>query len=271
MPTFIRDDTTIAYTDTGAPGGSPDAPTVVFGHGLLFSGWMFNDQVAALRDTYRCVTIDWRGQGATPPARSGYDMDTLADDAVALVEHLGTAPVHYVGLSMGGFVGQRVAARRPDLVRSLTLLDTSAEHESPRNAVEDALLAHIYLLAGITPVQRQVEKVMFGPTFLADPRSRPLIDEWIAQLHGASRIGIRNAVMGVVLRKPVLAELPHISAPTLVIVGADDVPTPVRRSQTIAEHIAGATLEIVPDAGHSSTIEQPEAVTKLLREFLAAN
>lgn len=271
MPTFTRDDATISYTDTGAPDDQPDAPTVVFGHGLLFSGWMFAAQVDALRDSYRCVTIDWRGQGDTPPAHGGYDMDTLADDAVALIEHIGTAPVHYVGLSMGGFVGQRIAARRPELVRSLVLVDTSAEHESPRNAVEDALLAHIYLIAGITPVQRQVEKVMFGPTFLADPASRTVIDEWVRQLHGASRVGIRNAVMGVVLRKPVLTELPRIIAPTLVIVGEDDVATPVRRSRTIVEHIHGAQLEIVPQCGHSSTIEQPDKITDLLRPFLAAH
>jgi len=154
VPTLSHDGAIVSYTDTGAPSGRPDAPTVVFGHGLLFSGWMFREQVAALQDTYRCVTIDWRGQGDSPPGPA-YDMDSLAGDAIALIEKLGTAPVHWVGLSMGGFVGQRVAARRPDLVRSLTLLDTSAEHEFARNAIEDALLAHVFLLAGMRPVRNR--------------------------------------------------------------------------------------------------------------------
>jgi pimeloyl-ACP methyl ester carboxylesterase len=272
MPTFTADDgQLISFTDTGAPAKRPDAPAVVFGHGLLFSGWMFRAQVKALRREYRCVTIDWRGQGDTPPARDGYDMDRLSEDAIDLIARLEAGPVHYVGLSMGGFVGQRIAARRPELIRSLTLLDTSAEHEYPRNAVEDTLLAHIYLVAGMAPVRGQVEKVMFGPTFRNDPAGRAVIDEWTQLLEHQSRRGIRNAVMGVVLRKPVLPELPNITAPTLVAVGADDVPTPVARSRKIVEHIKGARLEIVPHCGHSSSLEQPDVITHLIREHLAGN
>ena len=68
MTHVVVDGARISYTDTGAPASRPDAPTVVFGHGLLFGGWMFGPQVACLREHYRCVTIDWRGQGDTPPA-----------------------------------------------------------------------------------------------------------------------------------------------------------------------------------------------------------
>jgi pimeloyl-ACP methyl ester carboxylesterase len=82
--------------------------------------WRF--QVAAFRDRFRCVAWDHRGQGRTEVTDTGYDMDTLADDAAALVAVLGIAPVHFVGLSMGGFVGMRVAARRPELIRSLALM-----------------------------------------------------------------------------------------------------------------------------------------------------
>ena len=71
---------------------------------------MFRAQIAALREDYRCIALDWRGQGDSPPTDSGFDMDTLSLDAIALIEELVGAPVHYVGLSMGGFVGQRIAA-----------------------------------------------------------------------------------------------------------------------------------------------------------------
>ncbi|HTY28094.1 MAG TPA: alpha/beta hydrolase, partial [Mycobacterium sp.] len=131
MPGFARDGALIYYTDTDVPAGRPDAPTIVFGHGLLFSGWLFHPQIAVLREMYRCVAIDWRGQGKSSAAERGYDMDTLASDAIALIESLELAPVHYVGLSMGGMIGQRIAARRSELVRSLTLLDTSAGPEDP--------------------------------------------------------------------------------------------------------------------------------------------
>jgi len=271
MPTFDRDGATIHYTDTGAPAGRPDAATVFFGHGLLFSGWMFHPQIAALQAEYRCVAIDWRGQGQSAAAKDGYDMDTLADDAVALIESLGAAPVHYVGLSMGGFIGQRIAARRPDLVRTLTLLDTSAGPEDPDKAARYKLMGRIYRVAGIGPLRKAVLPLMFGPTFLADGTHTTLINEWQHRLSASKRAGISKAVMGVANRLPVDTEISRITAPTLVVVGADDVPTPPAKAQLIAERIPGARLAQIPDCGHSSTLEQPDAVTGLLREFLANN
>jgi pimeloyl-ACP methyl ester carboxylesterase len=269
MPTVTVNGVTVAYSDTGVPKHKPDAPTVVFGHGLLFSKWMFGAQIAVLRDDYRCIGVDWRGQGDTPATDSGYDMDTLSVDAIELIEQLVSAPVHWVGLSMGGFVGQRIAARRPELVRSLVLIDTSADAESLSNAVQDRALANLYRYVGIAPVRRSVERVMFAPTFRKDPAKRAIIDDWVSQLAELDRDGIRKAVLGVANRRGVADEIGSITAPTLVIVGADDVPTPVKRSRRIDELIRGARLEIVPYCGHSSTIEQPEAVTGLIRPFLA--
>jgi 3-oxoadipate enol-lactonase len=271
MPTFTRNGATINYTDTEAPADRPDAPTVFFGHGLLFSGWMFHPQIDALGDDYRCVAIDWRGQGESTATRDGYDMDTLADDAVGLMEALGVAPVHYVGLSMGGFIGQRIAARRPEVIRTLTLLDTSAGPEDPDKVKRYKLLGRIYRVTGISPLRKAVLPLMFGPTFLADPSRKQIIDEWQVRLSRSQRAGVSKAVFGVADRLPVDAEISRISAPTLVIVGADDLATPPYKSERIAERIPGARLEQVPDCGHTSTLEQPEAVTALLRNFLAQN
>ena len=269
MPILNSEGASLHYSDTGAPDGRPDAPTVVFGHGLLFSGWMFSAQIDALRTDYRCVAVDWRGQGSSPPAEGGYDMDTLSRDAIALIEHLGVAPVHYVGLSMGGFVGQRIAARRPELLRSLVLLDTSPDREERSAAIQDIVLSFIYRYVGIGPVRRPAEKIMLGPTFRADPRSKPIVDEWIAMLSRCDREGIRRAILAVARRKGVADEIGAIKAPTLVAVGADDVPTPVKKSRRIVELVPGSRLEIIKNAGHSSTVEQPEAVTALLQSFLA--
>ena len=270
MPTFTRDTAVIHYSDTGAPAGRADAPTVFFGHGLLFSGWMFHPQIANLRNEYRCVAIDWRGQGDSAATRDGYDMDTLTDDAVALIESLAIAPVHYVGLSMGGFIGQRIAVRRPDLIRSLSLLDTSAGPEDPEKVKRYKLLGRIYRLTGHKPLRKSVLPIMFGPTFLADAAGKPLIDEWERQLGSCRRSGISKAVMGVADRLPIEDEIAGIEAPTLVVVGVDDAATPSYKSQRIAELIPGARIATVPDCGHTSTLEQPDAVTGLLRDFPGA-
>lgn len=268
MPTLTIDGAAVAYSDTGVPDGRPEAPTVVFGHGLLFGGWMFEAQIEVLRADYRCVAIDWRGQGESPPARAAYDMDTLAGDAIALIERVVGQPAHYVGLSMGGFVGQRVAARRPDLVRSLTLLNTSAEPEARIAAIRERAFAVVCRYGGITPVRRRVEKLIFGPAFRADPRFEPAANEWIRRLSLCDRGAIRQAVLAVADRAGVTDEIVAIKAPTLVIVGEQDASTPPKRSRTIAELIPGARLEIVPNCGHSSTVEQPEAVNALLRAFI---
>jgi pimeloyl-ACP methyl ester carboxylesterase len=269
MPTIDVPGAVVAYRDTGVPDGVPDAPTVVFGHGLLFGGWMFRSQVAALRGQYRCVTIDWRGQGESPAARDGYDMDSLTADAVALITRLGIAPVHWVGLSMGGFVGQRLAARHRELVRSLTLLDTSAEAEEPARVRERRRLALFQLVFGMGPVLGKVKPLLFGPGFLADPGSDELISEWLRRLGRTRRTAVRKAVLGVAGRTSVAAELARITAPTLVVVGADDRATPPGHSRRIASAIAGARLRIVPACGHSSTLEQPDVISELLTEFLS--
>lgn len=270
MPTINVNGATISYTDTGPPPRQPDAPAIVFGHGLLFGGWMFRPQIAALRDDYRCVTIDWRGQGDTPPAAGGYDMEALTGDAVALIRELGIAPVHWAGLSMGGFVGLRIAARHGKLLRSLALLGTSAGPEEPGKAAEYKRLAWVYRLFGMRPVLGRVKARMFGPAFLADPASQALIDEWASRLNRSERPAISKAVLGVADRAPVDQEVAGITVPTLVIAGADDQPIPPAQAREIAARIPGAQLHIVPDCGHSSTVEQPDTITGLLREFLAA-
>lgn len=256
--------------DTGAPAGTPQAPVVVFGHGLLFSGHMFRAQIERLRGSYRCVTIDWRGQGKTPATADGYDMDSLFEDASAVIEGLGVGPVHYVGLSMGGFVGMRLAARRPELIRSLALLDTSAGPEDADKIRQYRLLATIYRWIGMNRLEGKVKPLMFGPAFLASPGAAAGIDEWKAVLKAADRVGMKKAIQGVCDRLPIEDELSAIATPTLIVVGEDDVATPVHKAEVMAAGISGSVLKRVPDCGHSSTVEQPGALTDLLEEFLNA-
>jgi pimeloyl-ACP methyl ester carboxylesterase len=271
MPTFDVGGVPIAYTDTGAPQDRPDAPTVVLGHGLLFGGWMFRAQVAALRDRYRCVTIDWRGQGDSPPAAARYDMDTLTADAVAVIRELDVGPVHWVGLSMGGFVGLRLGARHGDLLRSLTVLGSSADAEDAAQAREYRGLALAQAVVGIRPIAGRVVPYLFGPAFLAEPNGRAVVEEWISRLGRARRSAVRRAVLAVADRGPVLDVIDGIGVPTLVVVGADDKATPPEQASQIAGLVPGARLETVPDCGHTSTLERPEAISALLAAFLDAD
>ncbi|WP_226360465.1 alpha/beta fold hydrolase [Pseudonocardia sp. ICBG1142] len=259
----------IAWTDTGPPPGRPDAPTMVLGHGLLFGGWMFRHQIAALRDHLRCVTLDWRGQGDSPPAAGPCDMDTLTADAVALIRHLDVGPVHWVGLSMGGFVGLRLAARHPELVRTLALLDTSADGTDPGAARRQRRLALVQLAVGLRPLAGHIGPSLFGPGFLADPGSAPVLREWLRRAGRTDRWALRRAVLAVAGRDPVSAELGAITAPTVVVVGSEDAATPPDHAARLAAGIRGARLVELAGCGHSSPLERPAEVTAVLAELAA--
>jgi pimeloyl-ACP methyl ester carboxylesterase len=110
---------------------------------------------------------------------------------------------------------------------------------------------------------------MFGPSFLAAPESKHTLAEWSRRVSSCDRAGLRQAALGVMNREAILDEIPAISAPTLVVVGEDDKATPPERSRAIVSAISRARLEVVRNSGHSSSIEQPAAVTSLIRSFVA--
>lgn len=244
--------------------------TVLFMHGLLWSNWMFDAQVAALRERYRCVRFDWRGQGQTEVTRSGYDMETLTGDALALIAALSLGPVHLVGLSMGGFVAMRIAARRPELARSMILLETSADPEPEANVPRYRLLANVARHLSVRLVAGRVMPIMFGRSFLEDPARAADREVCRARLLANHRVGIYRAVQGVITRAPVHHELPKVRCPSLVMVGEEDVATVPAKAERIAAQIDGARLVRLPRAGHTSTVENPAAVNAALTGFLDA-
>ncbi|ABU59427.1 alpha/beta fold hydrolase [Roseiflexus castenholzii] len=266
MPEIRVNGATISYEEHGT---GPE--TIVFAHGLLWSGRMFDHQVNALKDRYRCITFDFRGQGQSEVTDSGYDMDTLTNDAAALIEALHAAPCHFVGLSMGGFVGMRLAIRRPDLIRSLILLETSADPEPRENVGRYRLLNFIARWLGLRLVADQVMPIMFGKTFLTDPNRAQERAMWRKRMTANHRIGISRAVRGVIERQGVYEQIDRITAPTLIIVGDQDVATPPDKARRIFERIPHSSLIVIPGAGHTSTVEAPETVNTLLRRFLDAH
>ena len=228
--------------------------------------WRF--QVAAFRDRYRCIAYDHRGQGKSEVTASGYDMDTLTEDAAALIDKLGAAPVHFVGLSMGGFVGMRLAARRPELLRSLALIGTASDPEPLLNRPRYAAMAAMAQVVGIRPFLRKLMSIMFARPFREDAARAGLRLGLADELLANDTTGARRAVGGVIRRKPVsAAELSRIRAPTLVVAGEQDSAVVPARSRRTAEGIAGARFVSIPRAGHSPSLEEPEAVNRALDDF----
>ena len=249
--------------------GPEDAPAILFAHGLLFSGRMFDAQVDALQDRYRCVTFDFRGQGRSATTDDGYTIGVLTDDAVAIIDALALAPCHFAGLSMGGFVGLRLAIRHPELLRSLILLETSADPAPPENVPRYRRLNTATRWLGLRAVSGRVMPIVFGRKFLEDPKRADLRRQWRQCLNANDRVGINRAVKGVIQRMGVYNELGKIDLPTLIIVGDQDVATVPEKSERMHAAIAGSELVTIPGAGHTSTVEEPEAVNAAIEAFLA--
>lgn len=264
MPTLPINDTELFYRDTGF---GDDA--VVFAHGLLFDHRQYDHQREALGDDYRCIAYDHRGQGESRPGRAPMvDMETLYFDAATLIERFDVGPCHFVGLSMGGFVGLRLAARRPDLVKSLVLADTRAGREPAENLPRFGRLTAVAQWLGTNLVVDRVLPLMFSDRFLEsdDPESRKRRETWRERLAGRPS-HVHKAVRGVLHRASVESELEQIDVPTLVLHGEDDRAIPVDEGRHLADAIDGAELRTFPETGHLSSIERPEKFSEALAEF----
>lgn len=254
--------TDLAYVDVGPRDGVP----VVLSHSLFFDHRMFDDLSGRLTGAgHRVVAYDHRNQGGSAPApRDELTMETLTEDAAALIAALDLGRCHVVGNSMGGFVALRLAARHPDLLLSVAALGSSAEEEHQLPAF-DPLVAHL-TEHGPADVLDALMHVMFGDTSLA---SRPeLCDPWRASMAALPpRIG--DSAYAVVHRTRMIEELEGCRVPVLAVAGAEDhaYPQPIS-----GVHVAAATggREVtVPGAGHSVALEAPAVVAEHLASFFA--
>lgn len=247
-------------------GSGPE--TIVLSHGLLWSGKMFHKQIEHLQDRYRIVTYDHRGQGRSEVTAAGYDMEQLYEDAVQLIEKLELGRVHFGGLSMGGFVAMRLGARRPDLVKSLILMETSAQPEP--NKLKYNFLNTVVKLFGVKTVTGPVMKIMFGDKFLNDTARREELKKWTIELQNNKK-NIVRAVSGVIDRAGVEEEIRQIKCPVLILVGTQDKATVPAKAEFIHERIPGSTLKYIEGGGHSACVEEPLQYNRAIEAFLNAN
>ena len=258
--------TELYLEDTGGYG-----EPLLFSHGLLWNTRLFQPQVNALRSQYRCISYDHRGQGRSAEVHHGdeIDVDTLCDDVVELIAALGLGPVHFCGLSLGGFVGMRLAMRRPELIRSLVLCSTSADSEPEEKLPKFRFLNFISRWLGPRFVINPVMPIMYGKTALNDPARSHERRQWRTQLLHLRR-SIWRATNGVLNRDSMYAELSSIVCPTLVLVGEEDLLYPPEKAERIVQAIEGSRLVRIPRAGHTPPLEEPASVIAALSNFLSA-
>jgi pimeloyl-ACP methyl ester carboxylesterase len=260
MPTIHANGVELFYKESGS-----GLETIVFSHGLLMDHAMFEPQRAAFEKQYRVIAYDHRAQGQSQDPGQGYDMDSLADDAAALITALNAGPCHFAGLSMGGFVGMRLAAHHPALVRTVTLMNTTATREKLPNRIKYGVLAQLAKMVSPAPFTPIAVKELFGRTTRTSASRRPMLDEWTARLRSRPR-NIAPSLLAVMNRREFTAEeLALIRCPTLIITGEDDTAQPPRNSESMVAGIRGARTVRIPGAGHSSSLEEPDAVIAAMK------
>jgi 3-oxoadipate enol-lactonase len=243
--------------------GPADAPVLVMAGSLGSTVDMWRPQLPVLTGRFRVVRVDLRGHGGSPGPDGEYRIGELADDVCALLDTLALGRVRWCGLSLGAMVGMHLASEAPERIDRLALCSTSAYFPDPSVWTERIISVAAQGTAGIA---NAVVARWFSPAWAA---AHPdVVAECEAMVGGISDEGYSGCCAALAVWDH-RDRLPAITAPTLVVAGADDVATPVEpHARTVADGIPGARLEIVP-GGHLVTIESPDAVNALLVEHLA--
>jgi 3-oxoadipate enol-lactonase len=245
--------------------GPANAPVVTLSHSLATDLSMWDPQMPALTARYRVLRYDTRGHGGTDAPAGAYTLAQLAEDARAMLKALGVARTHWVGLSMGGMIGQTLALSSPELFQSLSLCDTSSRIPAEMKSA-------------------WADRIKTAETHGMEPLVEPTIGRWLTASFRESHKDAVDLVRAMIRStRPqgyagcchaiaaldLTDKLAAIKAPTLIVVGEEDLGTPVAASQAIQAKIAGAELKILKSAAHLSNLEQPEAFTAALTAFLA--
>jgi 3-oxoadipate enol-lactonase len=238
--------------------GPEDAPVLLLSNSLGADLAMWDPQVPALTERFRVVRYDTRGHGRSPVPDGDSTIDDLADDVVALLDRLGVETAHVAGLSIGGMTGLRLAVREPRRVATLAVLCSSA-YTGNEQSWRDR--AHTVRTEGTGAIADAVVGRWFTPGYAtAHP---DLVTRMRATVAGTSDQGYASccaAVAGMDQR----ADLASITAPTLVVSGAEDPALPPEHQQLIADSVPGAKLLTVSPGAHLANIEQAARVTDAL-------
>jgi 3-oxoadipate enol-lactonase len=247
----------------GADVSSPGVP-VVMSHALGMRLEMWDGLAAALSPRHPVLRYDHRGQGGSAAVRAAYTVDALVDDAARVITEWGRGPVLFIGLSMGGLVGQGLAIRHPQLLRGLLLANTAAVYPEPGRA-SLAQRAAAVRAGGMAAVADAVlERFLCADTRTRQPALAAAVRD---QLLRADAEGYAQACLAI---QPAdwLAQLGGIRCPVQVVAGAQDAGSTVAMARAIADTIPGAVLSVL-DAAHLSVLEQPAGFDAALQALLS--
>ncbi len=262
MPRISVNGINLHYEEAGS------GPPLLLISGLGANRLSWVPVVPLLSDAFRCITFDNRGTGQSDVPSGPYTIDEMADDAAALIDALGTGPVAAVGWSMGGSILQSMLINHGDKLRRAVLLSTLPSYTDLQHGWLDALL---------TLRRANVDPLVLGIIGMPWGMSPRILSNHTTAYAGA-KLGTQNpyptSLAGYEAQAQAIRiydsrpRLPEVTTPTMVLVGAEDVLTPVHQSVEIASLIPNAHLTVLPRGGHGMAIEYVDDTVRAIREFL---
>jgi 3-oxoadipate enol-lactonase len=258
MKTIRVNDIDVRYQVEGS------GPWVTLSHSLTCDLSMWDELAVSLAPTFSVLRYDTRGHGGTTVPEGAYSFAQLTADLVGLLDALAIERTHFIGLSMGGMIGQHVALAAAQRLDKLVIANSTSRIPPAADQLWDERIAMVRAQGCAGVVEGTLAR-WFTPGFRATrPDAVARISAQIRNTPAAGYIGCAGAIRALDITSRIAA----IAAPTLVIAGADDPGTPPAMSEVIASTIPGAQLEIIPSASHLSCIEQPETFNRLVAGFL---
>ncbi len=242
--------------------GAADGHVVLMSNSLMCDHTMWDINIPAFTDRYRVLRYDTRGHGSSGTTPGPYSIAMLADDAVGLLDALGIRQVHFIGLSMGGMIGQQIGARYPERVYSLSLCDTASEMP-PRSMWEERFsIASKQGTKGL--LETTIQRWFTAPFIARNPEPidnvRRMISSTGVEGYTACASAVRDMAQTTMLLK--------VKAPTMVLVGRQDPGCTVEQATVVHRMIDASQMIILEDAAHLSNIEQSQLFNKTLRSFI---
>jgi len=253
----------ISYNVEGPEG----APWIVLSNSLATDRHVWDPQIAALTATRQVLRYDSRGHGLSDAGTSPYNFDQLADDVIALMDHLDVKIADFMGISLGGMTGLAVALKHPTRIQRLVCCDARADAPDAYKNIWDVNIARLQaskLEALCAPTMER----WFTPAFLVSDQNAEVLSAVRSMINATSATGYEG--VGRCLQSlDFLGDLPKISCPTLYVTGEFDLAAPVAVMQNMTEITPNAKFEVVKSAAHLSNIEQPDRFLNAIKDFLA--
>jgi len=240
-------------------------PWVVMSHSLACDLHMWDEQAALLANDYTVLRFDTRGHGKSDAPAGEYTLEMLADDAKGLLNALGIKSCHWIGLSLGGMIGQAFALRYPGVFKTLVLADTTSRYPPEAQILWDARIATVDAKGMDALVEGTLSR-----WFTAGFRTTrgEVCDRAEAMIRATPVPGYAGCCHAIP-KINFTSRLKEIRCPTLVIVGEQDAGTPVEMAREMHAAMPGSELVVIPSAAHLSNLEQPEAFNRAITAFLA--